>query len=407
MRLLAVMVLFMCWSAAAIANDVAIAGVGGKARPLDGEHRSIRMVREWVRMVVYPDYYDVSAQFVFHNYGRRASVLMGFPEWGVNSNPKYPGFLRFHTWVNGRPVVARRTQARDEGDSYRIYWVKRVAFARGGTSVVRVKYRSRPGDAQAETAACRLASYDFTGGNWKGAVAESSLMVTFHTPGTWVVTADLQHRRGRLSGRWTDWQAKDSPMIHYMSAPPGWMTIPNLPNPFWRGAVWHTVVLPGHAVRPDWLPPALLRQGKPMIQVRLLADVLRAKMQNAGDTSPVSLSWDQGQKEAALSVRGITLRFREGQKAMRLDQGKVITMAQAPFMARQARPLEQSHLYVPLEPVVSLLGGKVEVYKAARRITFTIPQRRSQADDGFLCFGSFFGAEAKLPCSADLAGERP
>lgn len=76
-----VVIAIMC-ALAAWANDRAIVGRGGTWKPLQGEHASIRMVSERVRVDVYEKYYDVQASFVFRNEGPATTVTMGFPESG-------------------------------------------------------------------------------------------------------------------------------------------------------------------------------------------------------------------------------------------------------------------------------------------------------------------------------------
>jgi hypothetical protein len=64
------------------ANDGAMAGISGAPHFLKGEHPSVRMVREWVWMDVYPNHYTVKATYIFHNRGKATTVQMGFPEFG-------------------------------------------------------------------------------------------------------------------------------------------------------------------------------------------------------------------------------------------------------------------------------------------------------------------------------------
>lgn len=172
----------------ATANDFGVSGIGGTYFPIKGEHRSIRMVREKVRLDVYQgknydQYYDASVDFVFKNDGEATEVEMAFPESAAGADAGYEdesSFRFFRTSVNGKSVNARRIIA-DKKLSEKVgcqaIWVKKVSFAKGETKAVRVAYRS-PWGSLVEAGA--FAEYDFTGGNWKGKVDESQITVYLH-----------------------------------------------------------------------------------------------------------------------------------------------------------------------------------------------------------------------------------
>jgi hypothetical protein len=140
---------------------------------------------------------------------------MGFPERGGGDlDPsryrQTTGFVRFATWVDGRRVSARRQFGAPEPDGlgYRAYWVKRVSFGKRQSRTVRVRYESKLGD---DVTGARWATYDFTGGNWRGTVDESVLLVVPHLPTTNVVTFTLGEERLNASNlrlRKTHWQAE-------------------------------------------------------------------------------------------------------------------------------------------------------------------------------------------------------
>jgi hypothetical protein len=222
---------FTALSNVAQANDSAVRGVGGSWRPLKGEHRSVRMVREDVNInvglryskIVEGDYagYDVTANFVFRNYGAAQWVNMGFPERGGGDiKPREAHFQQFHTWVNGKRVPVQRRVLRIEGEDdynhYEALWVKRVYFKRGETKNVRVSYKS---DAGATAGVGWYAPYDFTGGNWRSDVTESLITVTlsneckfidalFNDKKIYMASRKLSNGSTRYFKRWTNWQAQ-------------------------------------------------------------------------------------------------------------------------------------------------------------------------------------------------------
>ena len=66
-HILPLFLLALYLAATARANDTAVRGIGGSITPLSGEHPSVRMVREQVRMDLYRDSYDTAVDFVFVN----------------------------------------------------------------------------------------------------------------------------------------------------------------------------------------------------------------------------------------------------------------------------------------------------------------------------------------------------
>src|SRR5690349_10328781 len=105
--------LLLCLAMATYANDSRVIGQSGRVRMIHGEHTTVRMVRETVRMDVYPQTYTVTADFTFTNDGPPVTVTMGFPESGygdisTETLRTHSGFQSFHTWVDGKEVPAKR-----------------------------------------------------------------------------------------------------------------------------------------------------------------------------------------------------------------------------------------------------------------------------------------------------------
>ncbi|MBB6048637.1 hypothetical protein [Armatimonas rosea] len=196
------------------ANDASISGVGGSVVALRTEHPSVQMVRETVRLDLYKGYYETTADFVFKNHGSARTVRMGFPERGEGEGKQ--GIIQnFWTSVDGKRVTAQRIRTRHSEEEYSAYWVKSVPFGKNGERHVRVHFRTKYGGGIGDT----LAAYDFTGGNWRGKVRESVLIITPHQgapplpfvqteqPGNCKVLARQDARKPRQYV-WHSWEAE-------------------------------------------------------------------------------------------------------------------------------------------------------------------------------------------------------
>lgn len=163
------------------ANDTSITAIGGTAVALHHEHLFVEMVRETVRLDLHKDTYEVTVDFVFRNHGAARDVLMGFPESGGGMDkegplPKDAMIQDFISTVDGTPVSVKRIKATESNDAYQAYWTKSVAFGKDQQRKIHVHYRSPYGGGIEGT----LAAYYFTGGNWRGKVQESVLVITPH-----------------------------------------------------------------------------------------------------------------------------------------------------------------------------------------------------------------------------------
>jgi len=212
----AIVLLVFAVAGIAAANDTVMEGVGGTVRQVNGESKCIRMVREWVRVDVYERTHTVNAQFIFKNECGALKVKMGFPErsWGPDS--PYTRFRiksdfdGFQTWVDGKLFKAKRVLS-DCGPGImecEAFWVKTVPFKKNQQRTVRVKYTARNGD---NSLGYRLATYDFTGGNWLGNVGSSKIVYVFHLKGIYFIEPyfpKTKFRGNTLSAQWNDWEAE-------------------------------------------------------------------------------------------------------------------------------------------------------------------------------------------------------
>lgn len=380
-----------------LANDSAISGVSGtpgnlKAVQLTGEHKSVRMVREQIEVKIGRVDYVTEARFVFRNDGLATTVRMGFPESSAGDTDvaelrKQSAFREFRTWVDGTEVQATRYIAGDNLDDFTFdaFWVKAVSFKRGQTRNVRVRYRSPLGVSTDGD----FVSYDFTGGNWKGTVDQSTLRLIYSAPGTYrlfPLSSELGKYSRRDSGNsvlltWRNWQAQAGFSLRYLRT---------LPNGLMRaseekdlGEVWDTYAdlktLTVHGAgefdpwqsETNWPPSAVLRDGRTFIQFRQLSEIMREKWEqseNGGrsaspgaglqkiDDMVLAPYYGQGSKVIAVYV---------GRKTAVVG-GRTIALPEAPFVAGGA-------LYVPLVSLVEALGGTAKVNLSARRFWFDVP----------------------------------
>ena len=372
------------------ANDSAISGVSGtpgnlKAVQLTGEHKSVRMVREEIVMTIGRNDYVTDAHFVFRNDGPATTVRMGFPESsGGDSNfeelkTKTP-FREFETWVDGRKVVAWRMIAESNPDDFEFeaFWVKSVPFKRGQTRNVRVRYRSPLGTSTADS----FVAYSFTGGNWKGKVDESVLLLKFQIPGTYLLLPvddrlgnyTRTNKRNAIEFRWRNWQAQADFSFRYLRTLPGTLmrawtveelgqdssTYPQVETKVIRGSgkfdPWQADVA--------WPPSVLLRDGRAYIQFRHLADALIADWEELNRGRKIVYGPGvqvQGKRASAPTYRVPNGRIvvEEGSRTAQVA-ARSIALPAAPFRAGGV-------LYVPLAPLMEAMGGKALVNTKTHR----------------------------------------
>ncbi|HVF11123.1 MAG TPA: hypothetical protein VNA16_09990 [Abditibacteriaceae bacterium] len=383
--------------ATAWANDGAVEGAAGRWHFMRGEHRNVRLVREAIRMDVYPKYYDAKVDFIFRNEGGPVTVTMGFPESGggdinVRARRDTTGFLRFATWADGRRIKTRRelATAKDSDYRYQAFWVKRVHFARGQNRLIRVRYRAPHGAVAGEG---RSTPYSFTGGNWRGRVERSTLVVVTHLSGPHEIGATFNwnrlpvRRRGnRFFYQWSNWQAEGHFAFWTASTLPGWLTIGQESSFIGRNPGRVVIEFPIHNRRKlfadgvYWPPPAVLRDGTTFINLNALGQWLRDKANKKRPAYFVVDSEVVNPRDKSITLRirddGVpqmrhSLRFQIGEKRMVLDGKKVLPLAVAPFPV--GRFNSDLDVYVPLRPILKLLGGWARVDAAKHRLYFDAP----------------------------------
>jgi hypothetical protein len=207
---------------------------------------------------------------------------MGFPEDGfgdvdVVAFKNHSAFKNFETRVDGQKTAVTRLPAAIGEEEYAAFWVKSVAFKRGQTRKIEVKYRAPYGSiADPVNTSC---SYDFTGGNWFGTVEQSVLTVRFSRPGSYIfgpVDAPGKHQFERkgpdFNFTWRNWQAEARFSLYLVKVPPDWLAWPDR-DP--RHETGIAITIPGRAsAEIGYLPPALVRNGRALVSAAALTSYL-------------------------------------------------------------------------------------------------------------------------------------
>ena len=377
MRYFVMLMLTLAVISQCLANDTMMVGTGGSLRPMTGEHKSIRMVREWVRMDVHPTYYDVSVQFVFRNDGPATTVQMGFPEFnsGGMSRDFYrnrSGYKWFHTSIDGRRVPAKRVYVEDPKEEFqqKAYWVKTVDFSRNQERVIRVDYRSDGGE---DSMGGRYAEYNFTGKNWAGTVDESSIAVVMHTPGVYYmrnVPPGTTRVGNRFSNRWTNWQAEMPFGLVYAPTYQGAMLLQGDALGFQPRNEFF-IEQPGRTPSPAWAPDVIVLKGTAFVRMQSLRDFLDGQARKKGRSITTSKTWDPKTNTVTLVTSEHQLVFRVGEREMKVD-GRAVALSAAPFRMPRNQYSDPG-IYVPLKPVADALGGTVSVDAETRTVRLDLP----------------------------------
>lgn len=381
----AILVLLGCSAARAELGE--LQGAGGTLQPLPGQGRQMRLVRERVQAYIYARRIETTLSFELRNEGPARAVAVAFPEGEDESNR----FQSFAMTLDGRRVKARRVvspRARDETGPTR--WLTRVPFRRGQSRVVRVRLRSGTENLLHSGSF----EYGFDSGGWRGDVEESTVSVTFRAPGTYLCGAYLSlsstgdpedeavsvRRSGSsLLFERRKWQPRgDFTLSFDPTFAPGWLDYDGI------GPRQHSVTVPGSPVGVQgvgfWLPIALVRNGTAYVSLDELDN--RINPHPYYEARSKALQWKEGSRSATLRAGKHALSFRAGRKSMRAD-GKAVALPGAPFIESGAGHDSggYSYFYVPLVPVLRVLGGTASVDARAHRITFRGPLLHKPTED--------------------------
>ena len=159
------------------ADDTIMGTSGGTVVAIDGEHDTIRLVAEFVRVCIKPRGHtaEVECVFVFHNQGPTDTLLVGFPEFRGRDTR---GFKKFSSFVDGVAVMTNKVDGGRISDSVeRFWWTKTVDFPANEHRIVRNTYID---DLSYDTSLRQWFSYILdTGSVWAGSIGAAEIVVVF------------------------------------------------------------------------------------------------------------------------------------------------------------------------------------------------------------------------------------
>jgi hypothetical protein len=329
----------------AVADDSAMSDIsGGTVQPMKS-HPTIRMVNETVDIKLgekvgreWPAF--VRCEFQLRNDGAATDVTIGFPEEASSEGDSCPSMrLRgFESWVDGKKVKVsympvpkqKKPDADAQEGKYEAWFVKKVHFEAGQTHRVVDAYSMRLGSSNTagEVTHCLLSYVLRTGANWKGTIESAVIRADLSPAAAYYQVSAIPpgYTRKQNTLTWTLKDLEPKEDIHVTLTP--------------------KVPLLNHKkVKGEW-EPFFVRNG-----------IVMASLQFLGEKSELH------GKRVILHANGHVLELAPGSQSAVLD-GKKIALKMAPWMEKTDRikgaAVEPHDYAVPLEEVVTLLGGRVE-----------------------------------------------
>ncbi|HEX8237936.1 MAG TPA: hypothetical protein VF600_18495 [Abditibacteriaceae bacterium] len=352
-----------------------------------------RVLNEKVDLDIYCGYYTASIKFKVRNSGAAQAVTMAFPEWmtAPDLQPDLArsrsAFTNFGMWFDGQRVAVRRKVIRarntEESRVQRAAWMHRVYFQDRKIHTIYVNFRA----PYVENYVGVWAAYNFTPLSAKRGPLSRSFSATFHTPGVaYVIDADVDetelklHCQGaRCTLAWPKLLHHGMVNLHFGATVPGWLD--------YDVKTQDAVSVPGalqlgRATNYIWLPPALVRGGVTYVSL----SELRERLALSRQAREKAITWDgdlyKGSlRSATLHAGRHRLRFSPGQSKMFVD-GKAHSLSSKPFVVSAFHPHDgpDTAFYVPIKPVLQVLGGTMNVNMRAHRFYLAGPLFR-QGDD--------------------------
>jgi hypothetical protein len=253
-----------------------------------------------------------------------------------------------------------------------------------------VTYRAKPGfwDSSGDGFRHTL-SYNFTGGNWKGALAQADLLLVSHIPGALLLAPSIpdekkvtriSRQRNRLAITWKDWQAEGDFTCDFLLTYPRWLVFSGNDPAYHYAFIFdpmlaptYTLLTPGLPPYLDWSPPAMWRGKVVYVKLTSLACYLTVQAEQARRRNQVAMSWKDG--AAVLQAGTHTFRFTRRAMTMQADGKTMPLPAHVLHSVPASEGWGNGKLYVPLQPVVQALGGTMHINTAQRKISLQIPPR--------------------------------
>lgn len=344
------------------ANDGRIYGEGGRVSRIKGNNSSVKMESETVKIDIFKNTYTVQAEFIFKNYGKSHTEMIGFPESGGGADftlPKKSSFLKFQSWVNGKLIKTTRKMAHNNEAGYSSFWVKSVDFKNGEIKKIKVQYTSIPGDSSSGE---NLVVYNFTGGNWKGKVNKSELLLKFHNPGKTIysiyISKENKPKNELLNGYhhflWKNWEAEENFLVGYISTYPKsrFFNSQNIPTLQSRQ---YSVFIHGKITNVDSLPDIVSVNNVSYISALSIIKRLPESSKFKMNTKKGQFTFNHNKKKVTFVIR----------KNKFLMNGKSYKMKHVPFMSVISSDSANiyginQYLYIPLDSALKALNGNVK-----------------------------------------------
>lgn len=173
--LLVLLGLFMVLSL--YANDTYFSLTGGSLVPADYEENSIQMKEELIHIQLEDDYYEVTVDFQFYNYGETVNLIVGFPFLcdGLNGEGK---IYDFKCWTDGKetsyvdsPISMEWKKITDLQNAY----IREIKFKKNKITKTRIQYKSSYAHG---SPSFNIAEYLYgTGKPWKNSIGKLTLQI--------------------------------------------------------------------------------------------------------------------------------------------------------------------------------------------------------------------------------------
>ncbi len=370
--ILLTLILFMSPSYC-LADDAWVMGNGGNVIMLEGENPSVQMVREWVRMDIYPEHYKVTAQFVFHNIGNKTTLKMGFPENNSlyeKDFKKHSGFSYFKTWIDNKRAETKRVYVggKEEEMLYKAFWVKTIRFKRGQTRIVRIEYSAQAGYAGEEST--KYVGYNFTGGNWYGKLEDAYFVAVLHLPGAynmWSWTDSLIKRGDHLSARWSNWSGDGDVYFFYEKVDDGAMLLivdegvdSGLPYNGFDHLQFINVQPSKNRNETGWF--VVIRNNIIYCDYDVLLWILRGYKLLGSDSESGNIESCKRDLIIPAADSEKRVKYELNSSLMVLSNGAKIQMKAPPFV------IGKEVVYIPLKPIADLFGFNLKVDMTMRKV---------------------------------------
>jgi len=177
----------------------------------------------------------------------------------------------------------------------------------------------------------------------------------------------MQRRGHSFVFRRRSWQGEGLIELHYMSTFAEWMVIDGVSTGYDPPPEARVLNQSGKAPGADWAPHAVLRDGVTFVRLRWLVMRLDRCATDSGCTDKACVSWAPETREAIMKVGARSLHFSPGNRQMRIGTTQVQCPA-APFVLRPVYGALEGAIYVPLKPVLDVLGGTYRVSPSGHRL---------------------------------------